>query len=316
MVDFIPQSLFGALRATTAVLGGLLALLVRERESLGAVGRKALRGWMFAAPLGLVLLGFFQLQFIVRYPLPGGRRGSEIIAPPRIRTCLGTETSHEQCCPCTEASDEQCLTQTLNLNPATIARCWDGSRVGSNQLVWSLAYVLMIGGSQISLGLLVTRSREAPSPSPLAAAAPRASAGRALFLSYSNRDREFAERLAGDLEARGIAVWWDQWKMEVGDSLPRKIAEAISQSGWFAIVLSPDSVASPWVRAELEQALNLGIEENLAILPILHRPCEIPPALRPKVRADFTGSYQEGLEFLLRCLAPPPQVPGEVPRPS
>src|ERR1700730_11734794 len=167
LLDLIPRSLFTGLRVTTALLGGVLALLVRERESLGPLGRKALRGGMFAAPAGLILLVFFHWQFVVRLPFPEGRRVSEIIAPPRIGTC-----------PCTaEVLDAECFKQELSLDPDSIARCWQSSRLWRIRLAWSLRYVLMIGGGQIFLGPLGSRSRGARWP--WAAPAPRASAGRA-----------------------------------------------------------------------------------------------------------------------------------------
>ncbi len=173
------------------------------------------------------------------------------------------------------------------------------SRRQWNRFAWTFGYLLLVGGGQSFLGLLwggsFRRSRTVSQPT--------AGAARTLFLSYSRVDRDFAERLAGDLEKSGITVWWDSWEMEVGDSLPRKIEEAVSRSAWFGIILSPDAVASPWVRAELDLALTMEIEGGLTILPILHRPCELPLSLRGKVWADFTASYQESLKSLLRRLA-------------
>jgi TIR domain-containing protein len=296
LADLVPQSLVGELRAATCLLGGLLALLVHERHSLPSLGRKLLRAWMLGAPAGLVLLGIFQWQFTVRFPLPQGRRGSQIIAPPRLSTC-----------PCKETSDADCLREELNLSPESLAQCWDASRMSRNRLAWSFAYVLALGGLQIVLVPLGLSAAEGRRVQPVAAPRP-AGAERALFLSYSRRDREFAERLAGDLQERGIAVWWDWWEMEVGDTLPRKIEEAISGSAWLAVVLSPDSVASPWVQTELDLARTLEIEGRLLILPVLYRSCGIPLSLRSRVWADFTSSYEAGLESLLDRLALPPAV--------
>jgi len=304
LADFIPQILSGALMATTCLLGGLLALLVHERDALAPLGRKLLLAWMLGAPAGLALLGFFQWRFIVRFPLPQGRRGSEIVAPPRIATC-----------PCKETADADCLREELNLNPDSLALCWDGSRMSRNRLAWSLAYALALGGLQIVLIPLGLSPAGAWRARPVAALRP-AGAGRALFLSYSRHDREFAERLAGDLQARGIAVWWDWWEMEVGDSLPRKIEEAISASAWLGIVLSPDSVASPWVRTELDLALTLEIEGGLTILPVLYRSCDVPLSLRSKVWADFTSSYEEGLQSLLGGLGSLAPVRSAAPTPG
>ena len=261
--------------ATTAVLGGLIALTARD-EPFGRTGRKALKVWTFGALAGLILLIYSQ-TFIVRVEYPNGRRASEVIASSRLRSC-----------PCGDATDAHCVSQTLSLDPVDLEKCWQGSRRRWNQFAWTFGYLLLVGGGQSFLGLLW--GGRAPA------------AARTLFLSYSRLDRDFAERLAVDLQKSGIVVWWDPWEMEVGDSLRPKIEEAISGSAWFGIILSPDAVTSPWVQTELSLALKMESEGRLTILPILHRPCDLPPLLRDKVWADFTSSYQENLELLLRRL--------------
>jgi predicted nucleotide-binding protein len=71
---------------------------------------------------------------------------------------------------------------------------------------------------------------------------------RTVFISYSSKDRDFAERLAADLRASGVGVWFDQWEIKVGDSITQKINDGIHDNDYLAVVLSPDSVASDWVR--------------------------------------------------------------------
>jgi hypothetical protein len=129
---------------------------------------------------------------------------------------------------------------------------------------------------------------------------------RDVFLSYNSQDRQFAERLAGDLVGHGLRVWWDQWEMQVGDSLIAKIQEGIQASSWLTVVLSPTSVASNWVKRELASALADEIStDRVRVLPLLVADCEVPLFLRDKLYADFRVSYEAGLELLLRRLAPP-----------
>jgi hypothetical protein len=283
----IPLSLRDELRFTTALLGGLIALTARRGEPLGRSARKVLQIWSFGALAGLALLVIFQSRFIVRLAVQDGLTASEVVvAPPRLNNCP---------CPGT-MSNTDCLHE-LTLRPADMDLCWEKSQRLQNRLAWTFGYLLLIGGAQSFLALLWVNSGRTRA----ATAQPAAGAVRQLFLSYSRLDRNLAERLADDLKAHGFTVWWDCWEMEVGDSLPRKIEEAISRSTWFGIILSPDAITSAWVRAELDLALTMEIEGGLTILPILHRPCEPPLSLRGKVWADFTSSYQEGLEAL-RCV--------------
>lgn len=125
-----------------------------------------------------------------------------------------------------------------------------------------------------------------------------------LFISYSTADAAFVARLAQDLNSRGIKVWWDKWMMKVGDSLHQKIDEGITNSAWLGVVLSPNSIHSPWVEKELNSALMKELEQReVFVLPILYKDCPIPLMLKDKVYADFRSSYDEGLSALLERLA-------------
>jgi hypothetical protein len=121
-----------------------------------------------------------------------------------------------------------------------------------------------------------------------------------LFISYSSKDKDFVRKLANDLTAHGVIVWWDEWEMKVGDSLIRKIQDGITKSAYLGIVLSPNSVTSSWVEKELDTAQILELErQEVFILPILKETTEIPIFLKVKVYADFRESYKNGLHRLL-----------------
>jgi len=129
---------------------------------------------------------------------------------------------------------------------------------------------------------------------------------RDIFISYSSKDRMFAEKLAADLSELGLRVWIDTLEMKVGDSLGQKIQHGILGSGWLTIVLSPDAVGSTWVEKELNAALALELERrDVFVLPIFYRDCNIPLFLRDKVYADFRTDYQKGRADLLKRLKPP-----------
>lgn len=126
-----------------------------------------------------------------------------------------------------------------------------------------------------------------------------------LFISYSSKDKSFVSRLASELTTYGVKVWWDMWEMKVGDSINNKIQEGISSAAWLAIVLSPNSVNSSWVKKEINAALvkELG-KHDVFILPILYKDCEIPLFLKDKVYADFRNSSKDGLNTLLDRFVP------------
>lgn len=121
-----------------------------------------------------------------------------------------------------------------------------------------------------------------------------------VFISYSRKNREFASRIAFDLKSRGLNVWFAQWGLKVGESLTKKIGDAVQSQDYLIIVLSKVSVKSEWVMKELSVGLIKELDERrVVVLPIIIEDCDIPPLLSDKVYADFRGDYSSGLDTLL-----------------
>jgi hypothetical protein len=130
-----------------------------------------------------------------------------------------------------------------------------------------------------------------------------------VFLSHSHSDNAIARRLASDLRAAGVTVWIDEAELGVGDSLIRKIGNAIDSTDFLVVLLSPDSVASEWVLRETEVALTKEfMGRRVRVLPLLVRDCTVPPFLTDKIYADFRNAavYQQELFKVLGTLRPNP----------
>ncbi len=126
-----------------------------------------------------------------------------------------------------------------------------------------------------------------------------------VFLAHSSKDKRFARRLAKDLRDNGITIWIDEAEILVGDSLVEKLEQGIKSTDYLAVILSPASVSSRWVLQEVRSALKQEIEGGFTkVLPILYKPCDVPPFLDSKVWADFSkrGTYQIALSHVLKRL--------------
>src|SRR5208283_2303284 len=75
------------------------------------------------------------------------------------------------------------------------------------------------------------------------------------FISYSNRDGEFAEHLHADLQQAGVRCWYAPKDLKIGDRFQERIEESIRIYDKLLIVLSAHSVSSLWVGREVEAAL-------------------------------------------------------------
>lgn len=72
-----------------------------------------------------------------------------------------------------------------------------------------------------------------------------------VFLSHTSIDKPFVEKLARDLNRLGIDAWVDKYEIKVGESIFWRVEEGLRESEYFAIVLSPEALASEWVRSEI-----------------------------------------------------------------
>ena len=85
------------------------------------------------------------------------------------------------------------------------------------------------------------------------------------FLSYSSKDAVFAEKLYQSLVAAGVRMFWDRFDVVPGERLEDQIIEAIHELDRLLVVLSPHSMASEWVKKEIQLAWN---RRRDSLLPI------------------------------------------------
>ncbi len=119
-----------------------------------------------------------------------------------------------------------------------------------------------------------------------------------IFLSYSNKDTVFVRRLAADLRRQRVRIWFDE-RLHGGEVWQAQLVQAIRQADALALVMSPDSLSSPYVQWELEQAQNAGKR----IFPLWHQLCDsVPPALDRIQRINLIDRYAEGVLELVEEL--------------
>jgi hypothetical protein len=135
------------------------------------------------------------------------------------------------------------------------------------------------------------------------------------FISYSSRDQEFAERLHADLQAKGVRCWFAPEDLKIGDKFQDRIEESIRYHDKLLLVLSENSIQSPWVEREVQAAFEREQRSNkLVLFPIRldEAVMETPKAWAADIRrtrhiGEFNrwpdhDSYKRALERLLRDL--------------
>ncbi|PCI33847.1 MAG: hypothetical protein COB54_02280 [Alphaproteobacteria bacterium] len=91
------------------------------------------------------------------------------------------------------------------------------------------------------------------------------------FISHSKKDsRDFAINLANKLAAKGCPVWFDEYSLNVGDSLIESIERGMKITDKCILVLSPEFLADEgWCKHEFKTASMKQIfEKRKVMLPI------------------------------------------------
>lgn len=72
-----------------------------------------------------------------------------------------------------------------------------------------------------------------------------------VFLSYSMKDRAWVSEFADVLSQAGVRAWFDKAALPPGERWQEKIQEALRASKTLVLILSPQSIESPWTLFEL-----------------------------------------------------------------
>lgn len=124
-----------------------------------------------------------------------------------------------------------------------------------------------------------------------------------LFLSHTSVDKPMVRKLAVELQAWGIDVWLDEWRIKVGESITQSVQHGIDNSDQLAIWITRRALESTWVEREWRTKIFQEINERkVLVLPLLAENVRLPVFLGEKKYADFRKGYISGLKELADTL--------------
>jgi len=121
-----------------------------------------------------------------------------------------------------------------------------------------------------------------------------------IFISYSWEDKKIAQRLRDELKANRAELWIDYSKIQAGDSLPRRISDALDWCNILLLIWSEASRKSEWVELEWTSALTL----KKIIIPCVLDEAKLPTILSNILYIDFRN-FEKGFQALVSNL---PQI--------
>jgi hypothetical protein len=71
-----------------------------------------------------------------------------------------------------------------------------------------------------------------------------------VFLSHSSKDKAAVRAVANRLRSDGLRVWFDEWVLKPGDSIPAKIEEGLERSRVLILCMSANAFGSDWAQLE------------------------------------------------------------------
>ena len=93
-----------------------------------------------------------------------------------------------------------------------------------------------------------------------------------VFISHASEDKDDLVRpLADELVNLGLKVWYDEFRLKVGDSLRRSIDAGLAKSRFGIVVMSPSFFAKNWPQYELDGLVQREMEGGKVILPLWHK---------------------------------------------
>ncbi|MGN9762841.1 toll/interleukin-1 receptor domain-containing protein [Streptomyces sp. SD31] len=123
-----------------------------------------------------------------------------------------------------------------------------------------------------------------------------------VFISHRKDDAAQADRLARDISAAGHDVWFDEWNIQLGDSVVERMNSGLEGAAYLVLCYSTSGVMSPWTSREWMSALHRKLEGcDVHILPVKFGGS--PPAILSDIKyADMSVDWDLGVTQLIKAI--------------
>ena len=130
-----------------------------------------------------------------------------------------------------------------------------------------------------------------------------------VFLSYAQADKETARYIADALKRSGVSTLFDEWELQLGDSIIQHIERGVASSDFVLVLLSPAAVKSHWIQQEWSAAFSKELNDRaIRILPVLIADCDIPQLFATRVYLDLRTNREAGVQRLVDQISAAPAI--------
>ena len=122
-----------------------------------------------------------------------------------------------------------------------------------------------------------------------------------VFISHAHQDKKFVNKLAEELKANNIDVWFDEFELKPGDNIIQMIENGIKECDYVIAVFSKSYSNSDWAKKELNAfAIKELSNKTNNILPILIEDCKLPIFLSDRLYLDFRNEFDKPFNKIIK----------------
>ena len=141
-----------------------------------------------------------------------------------------------------------------------------------------------------------------------------------VFISYNQADEDIAKKIGENLEnekigSRNMQVFFAPWDIKPADNFIDRIDEGLAKAKFYALILSPEALEAEWPTAERAASLLSDPSGRIGrVIPILVKPCKVPPLLAIRNRIDLRekSKFKTEMRRLLCTIREEPLPRGEI----
>lgn len=127
-----------------------------------------------------------------------------------------------------------------------------------------------------------------------------------VFLSHASADKSTVRELAEQLNGDGLRVWFDEWEIQPGDSIPLSIERGLESSRTLLLIMSHAAFSSEWVTLERHTAqFSDPTNKTRRLIPLRLDNSEIKDSLKQLAYVDWRQQAESEYQRLLKCCRPP-----------
>jgi tetratricopeptide (TPR) repeat protein len=138
-----------------------------------------------------------------------------------------------------------------------------------------------------------------------------------IFVSYTSKDRDWANWIGRELEALGHVPHIDHWEVSAGGNIMEWMEKRHHEANHVLCIVSETYLKKPYSSLERQagQWAAVTARPNF-VLPVFIEPCEAPTLLAPFKRCDLHGLEEEEARALLKSYLAPAAKPSHAPFPG